>query len=212
MASGDRSDRLQSDRSSLVRDCDMKIEVALDMSAKQRGDARTLRRPINSSGTAESRASSSKTGPTAPPTGAAHDRRAHLALRHHAARRRADAGRRLLGRRTSCGSRASWTRSASTMSRAAGPAPTRPTMRSSRARRSCGSARLCAFGMTRRSGRSAANDPGLVGAVPGEDAGDHAGRQELGPAGGRGARRQPRREPDHDRGFDPRGRAATPTR
>ncbi len=48
------------------------------------------------------------------------------------------------------------------MSRAAGRAPIRPTTASSGARRELERARLCAFGMTRRAGRSAANDPGLA--------------------------------------------------
>ena len=52
-------------------------------------------------------ASCSRTGPTAPPTGGARDdARAHLPLRHDAARRRADPGRRFLASRTSARSRA----------------------------------------------------------------------------------------------------------
>ena len=67
-------------------------------------------------------------------------------------------------------------------------------------------ARLCAFGMTRRSGRSAANDPGLVALFQARTpvitlVGKSSARQAEGALG-----RQPRREPDHDRGFGPRGR------
>ena len=51
---------------------------------------------------------------------------------------------------------------ASTTSKAAGRAPTRPTTVFSGMRRSSAHARLAAFGMTRRAGRSAANDPGLA--------------------------------------------------
>ena len=69
-------------------------------------------------------------------------------------------------------------------------------------------ARLCAFGMTRRSGRSAANDPGLVALFQAKTpvitlVGKSSARQAEGALG-----RQPGREPDHDRGFGPRGRPA----
>ena len=51
-----------------------------------------------------------------------------------------------------------------------------------------------AFGMTRRAGRSAANDPGLVALLAERRRGRHAGRQERAPPGG-AARRLARREP-----------------
>ena len=139
---------------------------------------------------------------------AAHDGRAHLPLRHHAcatARRpRASTSRSP----TSC--RIARELDALGIDYVEGGWPgANPTDDAffAQSRRSSGSAKLCAFGMTRRSGRSAANDPGLVGLFQAQHARDHAGRQELGPAGRRGARRQPRREPAHDRGFDPRGPA-----
>ena len=54
---------------------------------------------------------------------------------------------------------------ASTMSRAAGRGPTRPTARSSRRRPTLARASLTAFGMTKRAGRSAANDEVLAAVV-----------------------------------------------
>ena len=47
--------------------------------------------------------------------------------------------------------------------------------------------------------------PWPCGAVPERDRCDHPGRQELGAAGGAGARRRARREPAHDRGQRGRG-------
>ena len=85
--------------------------------------------------------------------------RADLPVRHDAARRRADPGRRFLGRRQASPSRGHWTARASTISKAAGPAPIRPTTPSSPNRRHSKTPRFTAFGMTRRPGRSAANDP-----------------------------------------------------
>ena len=46
-----------------------------------------------------------------------------------------------------------------------------------------GARELCAFGMTRRAGRCAANDPGLAALFQAGTPVDHAGRQELRPPG-----------------------------
>ena len=88
--------------------------------------------------------------------------RAALSLRHDAARRAAEPGGRLLGRGQGRGSPRRSTGSGSTMSRAAGRGRTRPTAPSSRRRRGSARARLAAFGMTKRAGRSAANDEVLA--------------------------------------------------
>ena len=90
------------------------------------------------------------------------DPRTPLSLRHDVARRRADDRRRFLASTTSATSPRCSTSSASTMSRAAIPAPIRSTPNSSR-RKPTKRARFCAFGMTKRPGRSAANDPGVAG-------------------------------------------------
>ncbi len=60
-------------------------------------------------------------------------------------------------------------------------------------------AKFVAFGMTRRPGRSASNDPGLNGAAQRQDRRRLHGRQELGFPRRCGARHQPHREHRHDR-------------
>ena len=64
-----------------------------------------------------------------------HDQGTRLSLRHDAARRRADARASISRSRTSAPSRSRWMRSASITSKAAGPAPIRPTRASSPIRR-----------------------------------------------------------------------------
>ena len=90
------------------------------------------------------------------------DPRTPLSLRHDAARRRADHRRRFLARGQATHRGACSTGSASITSRAAIPAPIRSTPSSSRTKPTK-RARFCAFGMTKRAGRSAANDPGVAG-------------------------------------------------
>ena len=83
------------------------------------------------------------------------DPRTPLPLRHHPPRRPADAGRRVLRRRQAPDRAGARRARASTTSRAAGPAPIRPTATSSQPRRARPAPRLTAFGMTKRAGRSA---------------------------------------------------------
>ena len=122
-----------------------------------------------------------------------------LPLRHHAARRRADAGRRFLGRRQDrhrAGARPA--RHRLHRGRLARRQPDRRRL----LRRSAGAhaaPRFTAFGMTRRPGRSAANDPGLAGLLGAKARGRLHGRQDLGLPCRCGARRPARREPRHDR-------------
>ena len=84
-------------------------------------------------------------------------------VRHHAARRVAAGGSEPLGGRQAGHRRACSTSWAWTSSRAAGPAPTRATPRSSRrwptAPWRCATRHLVAFGFTRRVGMRAADDP-----------------------------------------------------
>ena len=88
-----------------------------------------------------------------------------LSVRHDDARRRAHHRRQLLARRQASHiarhARPAWN---SIMWKAAIRAPIRSTPNSSEIRKpTTKSARFCAFGMTKRPGRSAANDPGLAG-------------------------------------------------
>ena len=62
-------------------------------------------------------------------------------------------------------------------------------------------AKFMAFGMTRRAGRSAANDPGLAAILADQGAQRLHGRQDLGLPCRRGARGRPRRVPRDDRRF-----------
>ena len=89
------------------------------------------------------------------------DPRTPLSVRHHAARRRADQRRRFHAARQARHRGACSTSSASTMSRAAIRAPIRST-RELFARTASSPTTFTAFGMTRRPGRSASNDPGLA--------------------------------------------------
>ena len=91
------------------------------------------------------------------------------------------------------------------MSRAAIPAPTRPTPRSSREKRTQRS-RFVAFGMTKRAGVSASNDPGLAALVQAQVRRDLLRRQELGLSCPRRARLHQRGEPRRHPRFG-RGRA-----
>ena len=91
-----------------------------------------------------------------------HGPRTPLSVRHHAARRRADQRRRFHARRQAGDRRACSTSSASTMSRAAIRAPIRPTREFFAEPTASSNATFTAFGMTRRPGRSASNDPGLA--------------------------------------------------
>ncbi len=59
-------------------------------------------------------------------------------------------------------------------------------------------AEICAFGMTRRRGVAAEDDPALRELLECRDAGVHPGRQDLGPAPGQGDQGLARREPGHD--------------
>ena len=87
--------------------------------------------------------------------------RAPVSLRHHAARRRADAMASTSRSTTRSRSSRCSTSSASITSRVAIPAPIRPTPRCSPSSAAC-RATFTAFGMTRRPGRSVSNDPGLA--------------------------------------------------
>ena len=82
--------------------------------------------------------------------------------------------------------RACSTSLASIMSRPAIPAPIRPTPISSPRNGRC-AAKLTAFGMTRRPGRSASNDPGLVALLDAQGRRHLLCRQGLGLSRARGA-------------------------
>jgi hypothetical protein len=120
----------------------------------------------------------------------------------------ADAGHRVFARGQDFGRKHARRIRASTMSRAAIRAPTRPTQRSSpKAARA--TAKFVAFGMTKRAGRLGLERPGLCRAAAGEAGGRLLCRQKLGlPCAGR-ARLHQRGEP---RTTDPRVRRGRASR
>ena len=119
-----------------------------------------------------------------------------------ASRRRASISRW----RTRSSSRACSTSSASTMSRAAIPAPIRPTRPSSREKRTRRAA-FTAFGMVKRAGRSVDNDPGPAGSPARRGRRHLLRRQGLGFPCPAGARLHQRGEPRVDRASRSRRRS-----